>query len=188
MPEATPRRRRIAVAGFILVPPLLAAVWLARAEPPRPSCPGVAKPPGLDAAQADWLAGARLLLGAGGLIVVAATMLASGWSQAARGHSCRPGAGSIAIGALLAAYVVACAIDQDAFVVFGFLAILTAFTFGAPAAIFLAVAVIQPATRPRGRRREAAALAALGWCSFVIGVGGGAAYVGALVTTPLCLR
>jgi hypothetical protein len=184
----TPHRRRLAISVFVVVPVLLTAIWLARPEPPPPGCAEPA--PELRVAQERWLSGAGSSFGAGGLLVLATTMLAGAWARAAGGGPSRPRRRTLAVGAVLALYIVACAIWRDAFSVFGLVVglvvLLTIVTLGVPLLAFLVVSWRRMARRPRCLRAPAA-LVASGWCSLVLGVGGAAMYVAAPVTAGLCM-
>ena len=180
----TPHRRRLVISVFIVLPALLTVIWLARAEPPPPGCAEVA--PEVRAAQERWLSGAGLSFGTGGLLVLATTMLAGAWAQAAAGGPSRPRRRTLAVGAVLALYIVVCAIWRDAFSVFGFLLVMTLLPFGVPLLIALVVSWRRVARQPRCLRAPAALLAS-GWYSLVLGVGGAALYVAAPMTPGLCM-
>jgi hypothetical protein len=188
MPDsAAPRRspREIAagpaglIALFVAVPLVLGAIWLLRGAPPVPSC-GEGLGAAEEAMRQAWLAGARSAFGAGALIVLAGILRTSSLRRADR----RPGAATIAVGALLALYVVVCMAVREAFAAYAILLVLAAVLWWASIPLVVVPAAVWFVLRPRAAR-PLAALAVLGWCSLLLGVGGVATFVALRATGPL---
>jgi hypothetical protein len=169
------------IALFLAVPLVLGAVWLLRAAPPVPDC-GVGLDADEEAVRREWLAGARVAFGVGALIVLAGILRAS---SLRRGDD-RPGTATIAVGALFALYVVVCIAVRDAFGAYAILLVLAVVFWWASIPLVVLPAAVWFVRRPRAAR-PLAALALLGWCSLLLGVGAGALFVAARGTGPfLC--
>ena len=184
--SAAPRRspREIAagpaglVALFVAVPLVLGAIWLLRGAPPTPDC-GVGLDADEDVARQGWLAGARIAFGSGALIVLGGILRTSALRRGGR-----PGPATIAVGALFAVYAVVCIAVRDAFGAYAILLVLAAVLWWATIPLVVVPAAVWFVLRPRPAR-PLAALAALGWCSLLLGVGGVALFVALRATGPI---
>ena len=167
------------IALFLAVPVVLGTIWLLRSAPPTADC-GVGLDAREEAMRQAWLAGARLAFGAGALIVLAGILRTS----ALRRRDGRPGPATIAVGALFALYAVTCMAVREVFAAYAILLVLGTVLWWANIPLVVVPAAVWFVLRPRAAR-SLAALAVLGWCSLLLGVGGVATFVALRGTVPL---
>jgi hypothetical protein len=169
------------IALFLVVPLVLAVAWLLRGAPPVPEC-GVGLEPHEEAVRQSWLAGARLAFGAGALVVLAGILRVSALRQRDR----RPGPATLAIGILLGLYVITCVAVREAFGAYALVFVFAVVFWYLSVPLLVLVTVMWFVRRPPNVR-PLAALALLGWCSLLLGVGTGALFVAARGSGPfLC--
>ena len=118
--------------------------------------------------------------GAGALVVLAGIMRVS----ALRHDGRRPGPATLALGILLGLYVVTCVAVREAFAAYAIVLVFAVFFWYLSVPLLVLVAVVWFVRRPPNAR-PLAALALLGWCSLLLGVGFGALFVAARGTGPL---
>ncbi len=173
-------RYALSALVFVAVPAGLGGLWLTRRRPPQLDCEdGVTR--AITLARDAWLSGARTLFVGAALVVLAMLGVHSAWRR-----SGRPGGATIRVGAVAAVFVLAACLTDAAFVVFAFLLLIAGyFWFLSAPLLFAAIALYL--WRVPGPARGGAAVAALGWCALVLGLGGLATFVAVSGSDPICL-